>query len=473
MAEKTITEQIVREAPEIEAAKYALMQQAKELTGTPVKIPAYQVAGLTSDQLKSQELARAGIGSFAPYIGAGGQSIEAGQQLGQTAAGYLTGADTRGQFLPAQQALQAGVGAASGIGQLAGQAGIGLGAMSAGTGQVGMAGQLAGQFLGANLTPSQAMLQQAAQASGAGTFGYNPAAASQFMNPYQQAVTQNALQEMRRQADIAKTGAAAQAVRSGAFGGTREGVQRAETERGVQDVMSQRIMQDFAQNYGQAQQAAQQAFEAQQQRQMAGAGQLAGIGGTLGQQQLQQAGLGQAGAGLLGQLGSQQAQMGLLPAQIAQAQAGITGQQAGLYGQLGQGLGSLAGQYGQLGLQQAQTLGQLGQGLSGMGVQQAALGQATQELGQRDVQLLSGLGTMQQQAEQNRLEALRATGLQKAMTPYQQLSFLSDIYKGAPGTQMSLTSTSAPSTSPLLQAVGLGVSGLAAATGASKAGLFG
>lgn len=232
----------------------------------------------------------------------------------------------------------------------------------------------------------------ATQASaGMGTQAYDPTAATGFMNPYQAAVTQNALGEMRRQADIARQGQAAQAVRAGAFGGTREGVQRAEMERGLADVMSQRIMQDYAQNYAQAQQAAQQSFEAQQQRQLQGTG----------------------------------------------------------------------------------LLGQLGQGLSGMGVQQAALGQAAQELGQRDVQLLSGLGTMQQQAEQNRLEALRATGLQQAMTPYQQLSFLSDIYKGAPGTQMSLTSTSAPSTSPLLQAVGLGVSGLAAATGAQKAGLFG
>jgi len=235
------------------------------------------------------------------------------------------------------------------------------------------------------------LAQTGAQALTGATGQYDPMAAQAFMNPYQQAVTQQALGEMRRQADIARQGQAAQAVRAGAFGGTREGVQRAEFERGVQDIMSQRVMQDYAQNYAQAQQAAQQAFEAQQQRQLSGAG----------------------------------------------------------------------------------LFGQLGQGLSGMGVQQAAIGQAAQELGQRDVQMLANLGTMQQQAEQNRLEALRATGLQQAMTPYQQLSFLSDIYKGAPGTQMSLTSTSAPSTSPLLQAVGLGISGLAAATGAQKAGLFG
>jgi hypothetical protein len=52
------------------------------------------------------------------------------------------------------------------------------------------------------------------------------------------------------------------------------------------------------------------------------------------------------------------------------------------------------------------------------------------------------------------------------------LSFLSDIYKGAPGTQIALTAQTAPQASPLQQAVGLGVGALSAATGAKKAGLF-
>jgi hypothetical protein len=471
MAEVSYTGQIIREAPEIEAYKLGLLKSARDLSQQQLSIPAYQAAELSNLQKDALKQGEAGIGSFAPFLQTGSEAIGQGMQLAQAGAQGAAGVNVAPEYQQAFGMLGAGAVPTAALGQYAGAAGAGMPSVATGMGTVGRATGMIPSA--ADLMGSQAMLQQAAQATGGATAGYNPAAAQAFMNPYQQAVTQQALGEMRRQADIARQGQAAQAVRAGAFGGTREGVQRAEFERGVQDIMGQRIMQDYAQNYGQAQQAAQQSFEAQQQRQLAGAGQIAGIGGALGQQQLSQAQLGQAGAGLLGQLGGQQAQMGLLPAQISQTQAGIAAQQAGLYGQLGQGLGSLAGQYGQLGLQQAQTLGQLGQGLSGMGVQQAALGQAAQELGQKDVQMLANLGTMQQQAEQNRLEALRATGLQKAMTPYQQLSFLSDIYKGAPGTQMSLTSTSAPSTSPLLQAVGLGISGLAAATGAQKAGLFG
>jgi hypothetical protein len=95
------------------------------------------------------------------------------------------------------------------------------------------------------------------------------------MNPYQQAVTEQTLAEIRRQADIAGQSQAAQAVRTGAFGGTREGVQRAEMERNTQNLMAQQIAQGYAQNYGQAQQAAMQADEAARARQL-GIGQLFG-----------------------------------------------------------------------------------------------------------------------------------------------------------------------------------------------------
>ncbi len=473
MAETTITEQIVREAPEIEARKLALMESAKTLTGTPVTIPAYQAAGLTTDQQKAMDLARQGVGSFAPYIQAGSAGITTGQDIAQTGAQYLAGADTRGQFDVAQGAMQAGLGAASGIGQLAQTAGLGLGAAGLGTDVVSGAIGAVPQYMQAQFAPSQATLGAAAQTAMGGTMGYNPVAASSFMNPYQQQVTQNALAEMRRQANIAQQGAAAQAVRAGAFGGTREGVQRAETERGVQDIMAQRIMQDYASNYAQAQQAAQQSFEAQQQRQLAGAGQLAGIGGVLGQQAAQQTQLGQAGAGLLGQLGAQQAQLGLLPAQIASQQAGILGQQAGMYGTLGQGIGSLAGQQFGVGQAIGQGLGQLGSQIGQMGVQQAALGQALQQGQLQDVQTLAALGQQQQAQQQQELEAQRLTALQAAYEPYQRLGFLSDIYKGAPTSQSVVASQTAPSTSPFLQAAGLGISGLSAAAGAQKAGLFG
>ena len=105
---------------------------------------------------------------------------------------------------------------------------------------------------------------------------FQPGAAQAFMDPYQQNVTQEALKEIRRQGDIARQAQSAQAIKAGAFGGAREGVVQAETERGIQDIMSRRIFEDLSRNY-------QQALASSQ---AAGAGQLqqAGMIGGLGKQ---------------------------------------------------------------------------------------------------------------------------------------------------------------------------------------------
>lgn len=376
MVDQTISTQYVREAPEIEAYKLGLLQEAQRLYNQPMFMPAMEAAGLSGTELQAIDFAKQGIGAFEPYLQAGSQGITQGMDLTQRGA-LTTGAiDTAPQFQKAQDVLARAVPVL--------ERGIGG-------------------------------IQGAAQM-------YDPTSASAFMNPYQEAVTQNALQEMRRQADIAEQGAAAQAVAAGAFGGTREGVQRAETERGVQDLMQQRIMQDYAQNYAQAQQAAQAAFEAQQGRQLAG-------GQALGQAGMQFAGLGQ-GIG------------------------GLTAQQAGID------------------LSRAESLGSLGSQMGALGTQYGALGQATQQLGAADAGLLAGLGGLERQIEQAQIDAIRQTQVQDAMMPYQQLGFVSDIYRGAPTTSMALTSQTAPTASPLQTAVGLGVGTLATAAGAKTAGLF-
>lgn len=128
----------------------------------------------------------------------------------------------------------------------------------------------------------------------AGTQAYDPNMARAYMNPYQEAVTRKAMEEMSRQAQIQQQGVAAQAVRGGAFGGSRFGVQQAELGRNLADIQSKRIVEDYASNFSQAQQAAMNAFQNQQARtqaagqMMLGAGQgIAGVGqqyANLGQQ---------------------------------------------------------------------------------------------------------------------------------------------------------------------------------------------
>jgi len=134
--------------------------------------------------------------------------------------------------------------------------------------------------------------------------------------------------------------------------------------------------------------------------------------------------------------------------------------------QYGQGIGSLGTSFGQLGLQ-------AGEGLSQLGLRQAALGETVQKMGQQEQGFLFDLGKQQQAQQQAVLEAQRQTEMQQAYEPYQRVSFLSDIYKGAPSTQQTIAASTSPSVSPAQTILGLGIGGLSAAAGAQRAGLFG
>jgi len=118
----------------------------------------------------------------------------------------------------------------------------------------------------------------------------------QYMNPYQDLVTQNVLGEMRRRSDIEGQRASDAAVRAGAFGGARHGVQESERMRNLRQQQSQTAAQMGQQNYQQALAAAQ----AQKAQQLSGAGAFGNIAGQemqLGQQGIQ----GLTQAGMLGQ----------------------------------------------------------------------------------------------------------------------------------------------------------------------------
>ena len=232
-----------------------------------------------------------------------------------------------------------------------------------------------------------------------------------------------------------------------------------------QGLAQSQAMQGIGALYGQ--QAGQQAG-----LQQAGAQYAGNVGQNIGAQEMQQAGLGQSAASLYGQLGAQQAGLAGQQANIAGQQAGILGQQSSLQQQLGQGIGALAGQQFGIGSQMSQGLGALGGQLGQLGVQQGAMGQAAQQLGQGDVNYLYNIGAQQQKQQQAVLDAERATKLQTAMQPYQSLAFQSDIYKGAPSSQMAMTTQNTPTPSPFQQIAGLGAGILGTAAAVNKSGIF-
>jgi cell shape-determining protein MreC len=108
-----------------------------------------------------------------------------------------------------------------------------------------------------------------------------------------------------------------------------------------------------------------------------------------------------------------------------------------------------------------------------MGLRQASLGELAQNTGLKNIQTQYELGKQQQAQQQATLEAKRQSDLAQLYEPYQRLSYLSDIYKGAPSTQQTIATSTSPSVSPAQQFMGLGIAGLSAAAGANKAGLFG
>jgi hypothetical protein len=333
MAEPQITEQIVREAPDIEAIKIALLKDAQELAKAPVSLSDYQVAGLSDLQRVAMARGESGIGAYEPYM--------------QTGTGLLG---------EAADPTRAAYGAAS-------------------------------PYITGGIQGGQALMQQGAQ-------GLTPEMVQGYMNPFQQAIAA----EINRSYDIAANQAGAQAVGAGAYGGSRGEVALQEINRNRASALAQAQAQAFLNAQNQA--------AAERQRQMTA----------------------------------------------------------------GQGIGSL-------GVSGGQTLGQLGlaqgEALSNLGIRQAGLGEALQGLGQKETMFGFDLGERQRMLDQMTLDAARKSEVEQAYEPYQRLGFLSDIYKGAPTTQMTLTGASVPTASPFQQLVG-GLTAIGStAAAANKAGLFG
>jgi hypothetical protein len=386
-----------------------------EITNTAQEQAKSAIAGFSPMQEQAfQQIANMQVpGQFAlgtGYQALGGagalQAAQGAQPLMGEALGYgAAGAQYGG--IGAQQALQRAQ-------QTARQAGV-YGGMGAGYG--GRGAQAAEQGFGAG----EAFARQAT----------DPGATQAYMSPYMQNVVDVQKQEAMR--DFAKQMPAmqAQAVRQGAFGGSRSAIEAAEARRNLGTQLGQ------IQATG-----TQQAFQDAQRQQQFGA--------NLGLQGLQ------AGYGGLG-LGIQGAQAGLqgVGAQQAAGQLGLQGTAQGMQG-AGVGLSGVgraldAGQYGLQGFgaatQAGSALGQMGG--QQLQAQQGILGLQTQAGGQ------------QQALEQQRInQAIQNYALQQ-QNPQMQLSLMSSLLRGLP-LQQATTQTYQAAPSTISQIGGLGLAGAGA-----------
>ncbi|MEL0287066.1 MAG: hypothetical protein VXA34_00260 [Gammaproteobacteria bacterium] len=123
-----------------------------------------------------------------------------------------------------------------------------------------------------------------------------------------------------------------------------------------------------------------------------------------------------------------------------------------------------AGQLRQQGFQQAQQAAQRAAQL------QAGLGQAAQQMGMQDINQLLGLGSLQQRQQQAGFDVARANTMAQQALPFQEIGFLSDLFRGVPTMQTQLQTSTTPPPSLGSQLLGLGIAGLGAV---GQAGGFG
>jgi hypothetical protein len=483
----TQTETTVLQAPYIQEAAKKNLAVAEGLVAQPLTLPQQQIAGLSGMTQQAMKTAQ-GIGGYQGMLNQAGGTTNLGiQALQQGAAGSQAG------FTGGMGALQ---------GAMAGYSGAPKGQQY--FGQAGQAyGGAGGQYQpGSSFTAQQG---PAAQQYNAGRFqggqqynaqGFDPNSVSSYMNPYEDQAVQQALGDIRREGEIAGNQQNAGAVAAGAFGGSRQGLQAAELGRnvldqqartavgmrqaGYQNAMAQAqgaFADQQRREQGQNQfttQSGQQAFEEQQRRQQ-GQSQFTTQSGqqAFEEQQRRQQGQSQFGSNYAQQGFQTQQQMAQNQQQFG-ASMGMSAYEAERQRQLalGQGYSNLGQAQGNAATQTAQTLSglgtgmagigsaqganavQLGQGIGSLGTQQANIAGMGQNMMANQAQLQAQMGGLEQQNQQMQMDANQANALAQMYQPQQQVSWMSDIIKGTPSSQQSISTATAPSASPWSQLLG-------------------
>lgn len=316
-----------------------------------------------------------------------------------------------------------------------------------------------------------------------------------YMSPYMQQVIENQKIAARQAFQEGQNARDEGAIRSGAFGGYRNAIERGVAERGLERNLSDiegagrqaaysQAMQQFNQDMARRLQAdtttAGLNFSAQQSNQGADleAQKLAELsrqyGGNIGLQAAQYGGLyglqtqqmSEAARQYAANLANQQAQFG---SQADLAAAQLREQS----GQFGAGLGSQQGMFGaqndlQAQMAYANALRDAAQvwGLGGQfGLQGAqaygGLGQLAQQMGLTGSQALSASGAQQQAYDQQALDIARQEFENQRDYENQMIQFYGSILHGVPVSPSS-NITQYQSTNPLAQMAGLGLAGLSA-----------
>ena len=275
---------------------------------------------------------------------------------------------------------------------------------------------------------------------------FDPSTVDEFMNPYQEKVMDAALAKIDREAAKSRQAGAAQAIGQGAFGGSRAGVQAAETERAIAEQKQNTIAGLMSQGYDKAMTGAQSAFENAQKRGIAGGQQLGSIGSTqLGAEEKSFEGA----EGRMLKAADMYRTMGLSSAE-AQARAGEDEKKRSL--ETGRLTGGLGASIGQMGGYQAD----IGKAYGNLANTSANIGSTYAGMAPSDMGFMYELGGKERQYDQQYNDFARANEALKttdALAPY---SYGQNFLTGSPSASMYGQFTQGPNTAPnpFLQGVG-------------------
>ena len=311
--------------------------------------------------------------------------------------------------------------------------GTGLDLISQGVGKYGIGERLVGE--GSEIARGSLGDIGKASTRTEQAFGFDPyqfADARQFtgeerdryMSPYLEGVLD--VQKRRAREDFLKSmpQQAATAIGAGAFGGSREGVQRAEAQSDLLD----RLSDIEATGRQQAFDRASQLFEADRRAEM-------GLDQTRAAERRQAEQLGLGAAQQLAGLG--QARLG-----VGQALGGFGGQMAGF----GQGIAGLGGQF------------------AGVGSRLADLGARARAGDIESARLLEQIGKSQMARDQASLDMGYQDFLRQQGFPAEKLGLFSSVLRGIP-VQPSRTAIQYQASNPLKDILGTGIAALGAYKG--------
>ena len=287
-----------------------------------------------------------------------------------------------------------------------------------------------------------------------------PGGGAAFMDPYQDAVINDNLRRLNEQGRFAQNQANAEAVQSGAFGGSRQGVRSAQLAQRLQDTKSDYLNQAQSTNFLQAQRAAQAAAQSAQ----GGGGLVQTALGTGSGRALEGGNLGVSEAGQAGSLNLNTGQAGANTA-IAGGNlaSGVQNTVAGnelRAGQIGSGA---AQQVSNTLLNAGQGLGAVGQGMTAAGGGIADIGVAGTKTSIAEDQNAAKLGLIPLDIFEAQAKADQGNYAADKYQPVRDLSTITDILQGIPSTQsVGAVQATTGNVNPFGAALAGGITGLQA-----------